>query len=105
MTEIEIRGHRPYAFEATADELEEAFAAIDDDVLLEAYEGEWLRCGLEPPGLTVADLRERILELNRQKAERMPRERLLSISEARRTSDCRSGACATRSTAASTTIT
>jgi hypothetical protein len=80
--EIEIRGGRRYAFMATPDELEETFAAIDDDVLVEAYEGEWLRLGLEPPALTVDELREQILAIHQAKIERAPREVLLSIAEA-----------------------
>jgi hypothetical protein len=80
--EIERRGGRPYAFKATVAELETTFAAIDDDVLVRAYEGEWLRLGLEPPALTVVELRERILAIHRQQAERAPRERLLTIAQA-----------------------
>src|SRR5919197_5488732 len=80
--EIEYRDGRPWGFLAKADELEGAVAAIDDDLLVTAYEDEWRRRGLAPPALTVFQLRERILEIHQRQADRQPRERTLSISQA-----------------------
>jgi hypothetical protein len=84
MTEIEIetRDGRPWGFRATVAELEEAFAAIPDDVLVEAFEHQWMGRGLEPPALTVKQLRDRVLAAHKQTAKRLPRERLLTVTEA-----------------------
>jgi hypothetical protein len=80
--EIEERNGRPWSFRATIDDHEEAFAEVPDELLVEAYEWEWTSRGLEPPATTVEQLRARILELNRAKAKRLPREIVLTVTEA-----------------------
>jgi hypothetical protein len=80
--EIEERNGGPWGFRATVDDHEEAFAAIPDDLLVEAFDHEWTSRGLEPPATTVKQLRARILELNREKAKRLPHEIVLTVTEA-----------------------
>ena len=83
MTEIVADEHgRPRWFRATVLELEEAFAAIPDELLVDAYEYEWTSRGVEPPPLTATELRARVLEAHRRQAQRMPRARLLTLTEA-----------------------
>ena len=73
---------RPRWFRASVLELEQAFAAIRGELLVDAYEHEWTSRGLEPPPLTVSELRARVLMAHQLQASRMPRERLLSLTDA-----------------------
>ena len=83
MTEIVTdENGRPRWFRASVLELDEAFAAFPDEVLVDAYEYEWTSRDLEPPPLTVSELRARVLRAHQLRASREPRERLLSLTDA-----------------------
>jgi hypothetical protein len=85
MTEIiENAAGEPFLFIAERDELQEAIAAIPDDVLLYANERQWLSRGLEPPERSATELRQRLLEKHEQAARRLPDERVLPVEEAAR---------------------
>jgi hypothetical protein len=80
--EIEERNGRPWGFRATVDDHEAAFAAIPDALVVDAFDHGWTSRGLQPPATTVKQLRARIRTLNRATAKRLPREIVLTVTEA-----------------------
>src|SRR5262245_29889325 len=80
--EIEYRAGRPWGFWATVGELEEAFAEVPDELIVEAYQEHWAKVGLGPPALSVEELRAKVLAIHRRAARLLPSHRKLTIVEA-----------------------
>lgn len=84
MTEIvDDNAGRPYLFVAKREELRGAIAAIPAEILLRANRVQWTSRGLEPPKMTAAGLRTKLLAKH-QRAASQPDDLVLTIEEAAR---------------------
>jgi hypothetical protein len=81
---IENDAGEPYQFVADREELRQAIADIPGETLLRANRAPWTSRGLEPPKMTAAGLRKRLIEKCEQAARLMADERVLPVEEAGR---------------------
>jgi len=81
MAEIVNQNGEPRYFVAPVDGVEEAFAEVPDEVVLDAFRREWLTRGLAPPEIALGELRERSLVAYAARAELTPVAILKSLSE------------------------
>jgi hypothetical protein len=89
MPEIVDRDGVPWAFKATVLGLDQAFAAVPDRLLVEAYERQWTQRGLEPRRVSVKAPERGDSGAGPEAVPNVPREGCSPLSSMDRTYDFR----------------